>query len=236
MAINYLSLAEIAEDNELWANCHRALASASGESRYEVCKSLLDQMRQRLSISVPELDRQQQDELMRFTSDQLVEPWAVVDEESLVRATHCVGLPRSEIPYRYTQGLEFISERSRYGRYLAREDVLDGGLNGAPLEDRRTVIQNLLEILNSTGLLEMKDLGGGIEGYRVKASVLLWTRGEGEVYVDPVRIAREADRKKEANQYFTELYSDADHDRVWSIESREHTAQVPMMEREIREI
>ena len=235
MAINYLSLAEIAEDNELWANCHRALASASGESRYEVCKSLLDQMRQRLSISVPELDRQQQDELMRFTSDQLVEPWAVVDEESLVRATHCVGLPRSEIPYRYTQGLEFISERSRYGRYLAREDVLDGGLNGAPLEDRRTVIQNLLEILNSTGLLEMKDLGGGIEGYRVKASVLLWTRGEGEVYVDPVRIAREADRKKEANQYFTELYSDADHDRVWSIESREHTAQVPMMEREIRE-
>ena len=45
LVIDYLSLPEVCEDEEVWQDCHEALQRATPDIRREIAKTLLDFMR-----------------------------------------------------------------------------------------------------------------------------------------------------------------------------------------------
>jgi len=235
MKIEYLSLDEIAADNDTWSSRHPLLAEASSGTRGQVCKTLLDLMRQKLAMNTEELEKTRQDELIRLTTDQLKHPWAVDDPDAMVNSTYAVAMPKSAINDRFVKGLEHITERGGFGRYMMRL-LLENSEQEAPSPaEKRSIIVDIFEALTEVGLLEQTERTPEVTGYRIKSGTLLWTLGDGIPYRDPIRMAQATEVDLEPNPYFTELYENASNDKVWSIQAHEHTAQVPMDEREQRE-
>jgi hypothetical protein len=63
LEIKYLSLQEVCEAEDIWQNCHPALAMARPETRAKVAKVLLDYMRRELAIKVDYLDNLFQEQI-----------------------------------------------------------------------------------------------------------------------------------------------------------------------------
>ena len=82
LEIRYLSLDELCADPDEWRNCHRALLLASPETRQRIAKVLLDFMRRELAIKVDYLDPTYQEGLLQQSSQRLIEPWAIDENES----------------------------------------------------------------------------------------------------------------------------------------------------------
>ena len=235
MKIEYLSLEDIAADDDTWSSRHPLLAEASSGTRGLVCKALLDHMRQKLAMNTEELEKTRQDELIRLTTDQLSHPWAVDDPDAMVCSTYAVALPKSAIKDRFVKGLEHITERGGFGRYMMRLLLENSDIDSPPPAEKRSIIVDLFEALTEVGLLEQTERTSEVTGYRIKSGTILWTLGDGIPYTDPIRMAQTTEMDREPNPYFTELYENASSDKVWSIQAHEHTAQVPMDEREQRE-
>jgi len=53
LEIEYLSIDELAGDNDQWASCHPAIANADKETRTNILKPLLDRMRRELPSKYP---------------------------------------------------------------------------------------------------------------------------------------------------------------------------------------
>jgi ATP-dependent helicase YprA (DUF1998 family)/very-short-patch-repair endonuclease len=229
MKINYRYVNEIANDEPTWSISHDALQNATPETRNEVITCLLDQFRQNLAINTQELNRIYHDELMRKSRSQLIEPWAIIDEESLSRSKRVVSRPAREFTRNERSSLQPITGRSRFGLWMGREQMLN-----IPLAERQDVIENIMEILATHGVLERED-NDEFGTYRLKQSSMMWTLGDGTPYKDATRLTASEELESEGNEYFTALYEKALHDRVWTIFAHEHTAQVPMALREDRE-
>src|SRR5690606_11809378 len=94
-----------------------------------------------------------------------------------------------------------------------------------------TVIDDLLKVLSVYGLVDSEELSGGLIGYRIDASLLRWTTGDGEY----------SSLDDSVNVFFQSLYENVagmlqHSDRfLHQLEAREHTAQVESDDREIRE-
>src|SRR6266700_1260999 len=93
LTIKYLSLEEVCGDEEVWRKCHAALSSATPETRAKVGKVLLDYMRRELAIKVDYLDQLYQENIQQQSSQRLVAPWALDENESKEYAT--ILFPRS---------------------------------------------------------------------------------------------------------------------------------------------
>ncbi len=63
LELEYLSLQELCETDDEWADCHPALAAATPEVRRKISKTLLDFMRRSLAIKVECLDSQRQEQI-----------------------------------------------------------------------------------------------------------------------------------------------------------------------------
>ena len=104
-----------------------------------------------------------------------------------------------------------------------------------PLAERQDVIENIMEILATHGVLERED-NEEFGTYRLKQSSMMWTLGDGTPYTRmQARLTASEELESEGNECFTALYEKALQDRVWTIFAHEHTAQVPMALREERE-
>ena len=88
LEIDYISLDEVCAADDLWEQTHPALASASPETRLQVCKVLLDYMRRELAIKVDYLDPVYQDSLKQQSSQYLKTPWAM-DENGTLEPRRC---------------------------------------------------------------------------------------------------------------------------------------------------
>jgi hypothetical protein len=81
LEIGYESLDELSAAEDVWTDCHPALAHANPQTRQEIAKVLLDYLRRELAIKVDYLDPLYQERLRQLSSQRLVEPWAIDEDE-----------------------------------------------------------------------------------------------------------------------------------------------------------
>ncbi|MBF6596052.1 MAG: DEAD/DEAH box helicase [Thermaceae bacterium] len=210
LRIEYLSLDELCAAEGEWADKHAALATASPETRMKIARVLLDYMRRELAIKVDYLDQDYQERIQQLSSQRLVDPWAIDENERMEHSSVLYPRPTRHGDF---QGDVYLSARGGFGQYLRRRTTFGGSSSGPDrltLADTQQVINDLLEGLRVAGLVEVvrdaksdkgsknsknsKDSesgknGGDVPGYQVPTSAMLWTAGDGtRAFHDPIRV------------------------------------------------
>lgn len=226
--LDYVSLGDVAADEEVWRSTHPALSGATPSVRAAVARVLLDEMRRNLAVRVESLTKDGFDRIKRLSDQHLKEPWALGDEAGTF-AGHVWPRRRSRGD---SGGDLFLSGLSAYARYL-RKTLADL----APA-DAEECIRQLLEGLRVAGLVLPSALaatGSDVPGYQVTATGMRWKAGSGaRRAADPIRVTMTDDVALRTNSYFVSLYRDHAADLV-GIRAAEHTAQVPAPKRLERE-
>jgi hypothetical protein len=230
LVVRYVDLPEIAADAETWAKAHGELAAASAEMREELGRIVLDEFRRVLAIDVDCLTEPGFERIQRESRQHLRDPWLMSDMERPDAAG--TVFPRAGTPGARRTDLN-LSGRSALGRYLRRPQVFGPRLKA---DDAQAVIASLLHILAEVGTLtEVATDGNGIPGYRLKASSIRWTLGDGTRGADdPLRREYDSETLARVNPFFRDLYRGAGLGLA-GLYAREHTAQVPPELREERE-
>ena len=235
LKIAYLSLEEVCRDEDVWRNCHAALSTATAETRMKVSTVLLDYMRRELAIKVDYLDQLYQENLQQQSSQRLVAPWALDENESKEYATVLFPRPRGHDDY---GGNVFLSARGGFGQYLRRRNTFEDFGEKQKLEDTNLIIEHLLEGLALAGLVEsvVKPRNQDEKpGYQLTASSLIWAAGDGtKAFHDPIRVPRVSALGRRTNTFFVDFYGSIAA-KLQGLEAREHTAQVPYQLRVERE-
>lgn len=241
LVIDYLALDEVCQDQEAWQGSHLALVSASAETRKHIARVLLDYMRRELAIKVDYLTPDYQENMQQQSSQRLVAPWAIDENEPMQYATTL--FPRS-------RGLEadrsyvYLSARGGFGQYLRRTKTFPEYHERIRSQETEEIILHLLRALRTAGLVEQvvelqgKQRSGQLEtnfGYQLPASALIWRCGDGtRAFHDPITIPHEPAEGRRTNPFFVEFYRTTA-TKLEGLEAREHTAQVPYELREKRE-
>ncbi len=227
LTIKYLSLEEVCGDKEVWSNCHAALSSATPGTRAKVGRVLLDYMRRELAIKVDYLDQDYQERIQQQSSQRLVAPWALDENESKEYAT--ILFPRSR-GGDADRSYVYLSSRGGFGQYLRRRTTFEDFGEKLRLDDTDTIIEQILEGLRQAGLVEQviePRNEGDKGGYQLPASAMVWITGDGsQAFHDPIRVPRESSEGQHTNAFFVDFYR-ATAANLHDIEAREHTAQVP---------
>jgi len=230
LLVRYVDLPEIAADAKTWVGAHSELVAASTEVREELVRIVLDEFRRVLAIDVDCLTEPGFERIQRQSRQHLRDPWLISDMERPDAAG--TVFPRAGTPGARRSDLN-LSGRSALGRYLRRSQVLGPRLKAA---DAQAVITSLLATLADEGtLIEVATDGKGIPGYRLKASSIRWTLGDGTHGADdPLRREYDSETLARVNPFFRDLYRGAGLGLA-GLYAREHTAQVPLELREERE-
>jgi len=236
LEIRYLSLDEVCRDEEVWSKGHPALVSASPETRGKVAKVLLDYMRRELAIKVDYLDWRSQENVQQQSSQRLVSPWAIDENETVEHST--ILFPRSQND-KDRGGNVFLSARGGFGQYLRRATTFAEYRDRLRLEDTQAIIADLLNGLRAAGLVEIVEQARDQEdvpGYQLPASALLWVVGDGKsAFHDPIVVPSASTEGGRTNPFFVHFYQEVAGENV-GLEAREHTAQVPYEDRVQREV
>jgi ATP-dependent helicase YprA (DUF1998 family)/very-short-patch-repair endonuclease len=238
LEIRYLSLNELCEAGEEWRGTHPALASASPDTRRQVCKVLLDYLRRELVIKVNYLERTFQEQIQQKSSQRLIEPWAI-DENDVREMEHAaVAFPRPSSGQGDTGDYVFLSPRGGFGLFLGRRATFPHLAVTPKLPDRQRIIRELLERLAVAGIVEAvvpKRSRDDVPGYQIVADALAWVAAHRErAFHDPIRVPREAAEGGRTNPFFVAFYRNSAA-KLQGLSAREHTAQVPYEERIKRE-
>jgi very-short-patch-repair endonuclease len=235
LEIRYLSLDEVCSADDIWQNCHAALVTASPETRMKVARTLLDYMHRELVIKVDYLDSRYQERIQQQSSQRLVEPWAIGDNEEMQHAA--VLYPRSQKRGDY-RGNVFLSPRGGFGQYLRRPSVFTDYGKKLSLDDTDNIIKQLLKGLKVAGLVEEASeprFEDDVPGYQLPASAMVWTAGDGtQAFHDLIRVPNQSSEGAHPNPFFIDFYSHVASE-TQGIEAREHTAQVDSDDRQDRE-
>jgi len=235
LEIQYASLNEVCEAEDLWQNCHPALVSAEPETRVKICKVLLDYMRRELAIKVDFLNGEFQERIQQQSNQHLIPPWSVDEGERMIHSS--VLYPRSRSKKDYL-GNVYLSERGGFGQYLRRRNTFPGYIEKITWGDTIALIKQILAALRVGGLVEVVDEPRGEEdvpGYQLTASSMIWVTGDGsKASHDPIRVPNESILGRRTNPFFVEFYKSIASE-ARGIEAREHTAQVPYEQRVYRE-
>jgi len=238
LEIRYLSLEDVCRAADVWQNCHPALVTASPETRINVARTLLDYMRRELAVRVDYLTPLVQERIQQQSSQRLIAPWALDEQEVLEHAS--VLFPRPSRGRDDYGGNVYLSPRGGFGQYLGRPSTFpDYGPRLTLIEKQQLCVQ-LLEALRVAGLVEVvveARNGDDVPGYQIPASAMLWVAGDGtRAFHDPIRVPNPPAEGGRTNVFFVDFYRSTARAAV-GIEAREHTAQVPYelrLEREQR--
>lgn len=235
LEINYLSLDELAKDADSWQKLHPALAGATPETRFAVSKTLLDFMRRELAVQVDYLDPAKQETIQQQSSQRLIAPWALDENEVLEHASTLY--PRSS-RQGDSGGNVFVTARSGLGLYLRRTGTFPDYHDRISTKEANEIIRQLLDTLRLAGLVEIVDEARNsddVPGYRLPASAIVWCEGSGEKpFRDPIRVPGASEAGGRTNPFFVHFYRSMAAELA-GFEAREHTAQVPYEDRLIRE-
>jgi ATP-dependent helicase YprA (DUF1998 family)/very-short-patch-repair endonuclease len=233
--IRYLSLEELCRAEDVWAPLYPAMASARPETRVEVASTLLDFMRRELAIKVDYLEPAAQERIQQQSSQRLVAPWAIDENERMEHAAVLYARPvRAGDPGDNV----YLSPRGGFGQYVRRPTTFPGLPRRLTLDDTQRICRDLLEALRVAGLVEVVALPRGeddVPGYQLPASALLWVVGDGtRAFHDPIRVPRVPAVGARTNRFFIEFYRTIALEGK-GLEAREHTAQVKYEQRQERE-
>ncbi len=235
LKIRYESLDELCAAEEEWANLHPALTGATPAEREEAAQVLLDHLRRELAIKVDYLDANYQESIKQKSSQRLIEPWAIDENEVMVRAT--IAFPRSKRPGETREHI-FISARGGFGQYLRRTQVLPRYTEKLTLVETEEIIVQLFETLRVAGLVEVivEDKGESPRhGYQIPASAFVWLAGDGRTpFHDWIRVPNRPREGARTNAFFVDFYRNPP-THLQGFIAKEHTAQVPNEKRLERE-
>ena len=236
LEIKYLSLEELSEAEDIWRQCHPALASANMQTRMKIAKTLLDYMRRELAIKVNYLDPVYQEQIRQQSNQRIIAPWAIDDNEKLEFATTLYPTKRDR--HEGYRGYVYLSTKSGFGQYLRRNTTFSEYPERLSLDDTDRIIRELLSGLREAGLVDIVDKpnsANDVPGYQLPASAMIWTAGDGtKPFHDPIRVPNQSETGGRTNPFFVKFYSHVTPDTI-RMESREHTAQVQTEDRIDRE-
>lgn len=236
LEIQYTSLQEVCEAEDLWQSCHPALQTAMPTTRQQVCRTLLDYMRRELTIKVDYLNPIHQDSLKQLSSQRLKSPWAIDEQEKIEHAG--ILFPRSRHGDDEYGGNVYLSARGGYGQYLRRNNTFTEYPERISVQETSEIICQLLEALRFGGLVEIVHEAKNpdeIPGYQLPASAMIWKVGDGQhAFHDPIRVPRMPIEGGRTNPFFVDFYRTIAAELL-GLEAHEHTAQVPSEIREMRE-
>jgi hypothetical protein len=228
LKVDYRDLAEVAADEPSWEGAY-LLDRVGPDSRAELCRILLDELRRARAIEVECLTEEGFDRIKKLSQRHLSEPWALPDSDQLVPVGTAV--PRASKPGT-RRNLLAVSPRGAFGRYLRRPEA--GLLGPVDVADSGRVIDDLFRVLASAGLLSVRESPDGPE-YQINAAALRWRAGDGKAgAADPLRKTFAGEEEARVNPFFRDLYRDLA-SRYAGMLAREHTAQVPQAARLERE-
>lgn len=235
LRIDYLSLDELSRAEDIWESLHSVLAQADADTRTRVCKTLLDYMRRGLAIKVDCLDAAVQERIQQRSSQRLIPPWAIDENERLETAAVLYPRPTRRGDY---GGNIYLSARGGYGQYLRRTLSPSDGSGRLSLDETQIIICQLLEGLKVAGLVEVvrePQDEDQVPGYQLPAAALRWVAGDGSTpFHDPIRVPQTPQAGGQTNPFFVRFYTLVAAQTV-AMEAREHTAQVPYEQRLERE-
>ena len=239
LKIQYQSLQECAEDQDEWNACHPLLVNALPNLRFDLAHELLETMRRGLCIKTIYLDNRHLEQVRNRSFSDLKEPWGFSEDERTTSSFVMVPRPKTNV-FRYEAQTFHISYRSRFGLKLKQQTLwgIDSpNYPGQFNEDvYNEVVDGMLRVLEVYGLVEPVEMSAGLKGFRVGASVLEWTLGNGQEDSKTSRGFRETDNRFFQTLYFNVAQQLQDQDRfLHQLEAREHTAQVDAEMREERE-
>ena len=232
--VGYASLDQLCAAEDVWEGMHPALATASPATREALCRVVCDHLRRSLVLSIDVLDGNYQEQMCHRSDQHLREPFALDEDRRELRQASEVRF-RSKKPDDY-QGLVFLSARGAIGQYLRRPDSLPGYGERPSVDETAEMLTQLAYALRTAGILDHgPSHADGDPSYRLTASSLVWTLGDGETQVhDPLRVARPPKNGLGTNRYFRDLYRSLSAD-LTTLSAKEHTAQVAVQDRIRRE-
>lgn len=233
LRFDYVDLAELAADDDDWANAHYALRDADPRLREELARIVLDEMRRALAIDVDLFTQDGFDRLQAESDQRLDGPWALGRDERLVRVATVYAEPGRK--GRARTDVHFTG-RSALGRYLRRPGVFPLVHERLGVDDAQAIILSLLHVLKDADLVtEIAGERRGAPGYRLRSSALIWLPGDGRTGTpDPLRKTVDPDVGLRVNTFFRDLYTTTA-DQLAGLVAAEHTAQVRAEVREERE-
>jgi len=249
LEIDYLSLDELAQDEETWRSlkdskgkewsAHEAILEAEPEVRKKILHVLLDWMRRELAIKATYLDQSEQERILQQSRQRLIPPWGFDESEQPRHLVHSSILyPRSRQKGCDYGGDVFLSPRSGFGQYLRRQHTFPGYGGRLKMDETDHLIKDLLQGLVAYGIIEKvrePQKEEDVPGYQIVADAMVWRAGGGrQGYYDPIRQPTESEEGQPVNEFFREYYQLVATSTM-GFYAREHTAQVPYHERELRE-
>jgi Lhr-like helicase len=227
---DYLSLDELAGDEDAFAGAPPELRSASADTRRKALRTLLEHLRQGLAITTDALDPANVEAVANASRQTLREPWSIPTPQQETPRTAAALI--IDAPTRAETGLRgeaFIvrgGPRSLLARRLGRSEIWGKKLDS---KTYREVVTALLAAAVQYGLVRQVQTSFDVDGWRLAANAVRLVVADGRP------------DGRAANPYFAELYrtlADAlasGGEGLFGLESREHTAQVDQNRREWRE-
>jgi hypothetical protein len=220
----YLSLDDLAADDEAFASAPPELRHAKPETRKAALSVLLQHLRQGLAVTADALERSNVESTSIAARQSLRDPWAIgAQEQPRLASALIVDAPhRQEVGLRGEQLLVRGGPRSRLARELGHSRIWGTRLKSATYLE---VVTALLKATRDYGLVRSVATPFDVDGWQLVANAFRLVPGE----------------RKRANQYFVDLYTtladalERGGEALFGIESREHTAQVDPERREWRE-
>lgn len=238
LEIEYEGLSELCNDETQWQGLQFAeLRNVSPAARFRVLKAILDTMRRGLCIKSRFLDQYQQEQFKSQSFQYLKEPWAFSEEEYLQPSCTLILVGKNKDNQDHYNFVT-ASSRSILGQQLKRSTYWQDDFHLLPKikdDNYDFLIQSLMQVLQSYGLVEQVEYDRGMYGYQLLGEFLQWKPASGSKVPDP------NDPYRSENAYFISLYETIaelltqGNRTLFELEAREHTAQVDMDKREERE-
>ncbi len=234
LEIHYNSLDDLCAAEEEWQECHSALVTARPETRSRIARTLLDFMRRELALKVDYLDPTYHERLQQQSGQYLCEPWSFDENEQFVSSS--IVFPRRQLAGERRENI-YVSPLGGFGRYLRRTTTFPDYSATLKTDEIGAIIPQILKALRVAGLVDqvIESPTDGAPGYQVQASGMRWVKGDGITsFHDPIRVPNRSEEGGRTNPFFVGFYREAAAD-LQGLEAREHTAQVPNEQRQIRE-
>ena len=220
----YLSLDDLAADEEAFASAPPELRHAKSETRKKALSVLLQHLRQGLAVTADALERSNVESTSIAARQSLRDPWAIgAQEQPRLASVLIVDAPhRQEVGLRGEQLLVRGGPRSRLARELGHSRIWGTRLKSATYLE---LVAALLKATRDYGLVRSVATPFDVDGWQLVANAFRLVPGD----------------RKRANQYFVDLYTtladalERGGEALFGIEGREHTAQVDPERREWRE-
>ena len=233
--VEYLGLAELAADDELFADSHPLLKNADHAVRAAVYRELLDHMRKWMAIRSQVLDTAVLEQVVAKSHSRLRPPWGLGTDEKprAARWLMIVAPTRRASTLRDMELIVRGGSRSGLGRTLRATRLWGGDTSVRELKSKELdrLVEDLLRAGATHGLVSEESTPFDQPGWRLNDACVLFQLGG----------TPEDGGGSGQNAFFRDLYENlarmlrAPVHPLFGFEAREHTAQVDPDNREIRE-